>query len=104
MRLGELSAWGESTHIFSKMAAAEKYSRVVKFDRETWQAMARVYARDATLKIAEEGIKLVLGYGDGEPALLRTHVNMDPIMAGQKRRMQDMDLIAEKLKGVFKMT
>ncbi|MGA1820003.1 MAG: acyl-CoA dehydrogenase family protein [Thermoplasmatota archaeon] len=104
MRLGELSAWGESACIFSKLAAEEKYSKAVKFDRETWQAMARVYARDATLRIAEEGIKLVLGYGDGEPALMRTHVNMDPIMAGQKGRMEDMDLIAEKLKGVFKMT
>ncbi|MGA1873112.1 MAG: acyl-CoA dehydrogenase family protein [Thermoplasmatota archaeon] len=104
MRLGELSAWGETAHIFSRIASQEEYSKAVRFDRETWQAMARVYAKDAALKIAEDGIKLVLGYGDGEPALLRSHVSMDAIMAGQKGRKEDMDLIAERLKDVFKMT
>jgi hypothetical protein len=51
MRLGELSAWGESAAGFCRKAAEEKYSRAVKFDRETWQAMARVYARDCALQI-----------------------------------------------------
>ncbi|MBN1390555.1 MAG: acyl-CoA dehydrogenase family protein [Candidatus Thermoplasmatota archaeon] len=104
MRLGELSAWAETAFTFSKMAAQDRYSKGVRFDRETWRAMARVYARDAALKIADDGIKLVLGYGDGEPALMRSYVDLDQIMAGQKERRKDMDLIARKLKDVFKMT
>ncbi|MBN1540419.1 MAG: acyl-CoA dehydrogenase family protein [Candidatus Thermoplasmatota archaeon] len=104
MRLGELAAWGETAFIFGKMSAEKVYSKAVKFDRETWQAMSRVYSRDAALRIAEEGIKLVLGYGEGEPALLRSYVNMDRIMEGQKGRREDMDLIAERLTSVFKMT
>ena len=103
MRLGELASWGESAYVFSLMASEDTYSKAVKFDKETWKAMARVYAREAALKIAHDGIKLILGYGEGDPSSLRSEVNMDQIMAGQKGRKEDMDLISEKLKGVFKM-
>jgi len=104
MRLGELAAWGETAAVFSKMAAQEKYSKAVKFDRDTWKAMARVYAKDSALRISHDGIKLVLGYGEGEPVGLRNMVLMDKIMTGQKGQGQDNDMIAEKLKSVFKMT
>ncbi|MEA3560022.1 MAG: acyl-CoA dehydrogenase family protein [Candidatus Thermoplasmatota archaeon] len=103
-RLGELSAWTESAYIFGKKAAEEKYSKAVRFDRDTWHAMARIYARDSSLKTVLDGIKLILGYGDGDPALLRSQLNLDRIMAGQKGQKEDMDLVAEKLKGVFKMS
>ncbi len=88
---------------FCIRSAAETYTKAVKFDRETWQAMSRVYARDSALKVATDGIKLILGYGDGEPAGLRNIVFMDRIMTGQKGQKEDKDLIAEKLKDVFKM-
>jgi alkylation response protein AidB-like acyl-CoA dehydrogenase len=104
MRLGELSAWGETSAGFCLKAAEEKYSRAVKFDRETWQAMCRVYARDSSLRIATDGIKLIMGYGEGEPAGLRNIVFMDRIMAGQLGQKEDKDLVAQRLKDVFKMT
>jgi alkylation response protein AidB-like acyl-CoA dehydrogenase len=104
MRLGELAAWAESAMGFCKKSAEEKYSKAVKFDSETWQAMSRVYARDSALKVATDGIKLIMGYGEGEPAGLRNIVFMDRIMSGQKGQKEDKDLIAEKLKDVFKMT
>ncbi len=102
-RLGELSSWAETAYMFSKKAAEENYSKAVRFDRETWQAMARVYARDSSIKIALDGIRYILGFGDGEPSLLRSQLNLDKIMIGQKGQKDDMDLVAEKLKGVFKM-
>jgi len=104
MRLGELASWGETAMVFSRKAASEKYSRAVKFDRETWRSMARSYARDATLRIAHDGIKLIMGYGEGDPAALRARVFMDEIMKEQKGQKEDRDLIAQKLKDVFKMT
>jgi alkylation response protein AidB-like acyl-CoA dehydrogenase len=104
MRLGELAAWGETAMVFSRMASEDKYSKAVKFDNDTWPAMARVYARDSALKIAHDGIKLVMGYGEGDPVDLRNKVLMDQIMAGQVGQSKDQDLIAEKLKSVFKMT
>jgi alkylation response protein AidB-like acyl-CoA dehydrogenase len=104
MRLGELSAWAETAAGFCKRSAMEKYSKAVKFDRETWQAMSRVYARDSALKVATDGIKLIMGYGEGEPAGLRNIVFMDRIMSGQTGQKEDKDLIAEKIKDVFKMT
>jgi alkylation response protein AidB-like acyl-CoA dehydrogenase len=104
MRLGELAAWGESAAGFCKKSAEEKYSKAVKFDRETWQAMSRIYARDSALKVATDGIKLIMGYGEGEPAGLRNIVFLDRIMAGQSGQREDKDFVADKLKDVFKMT
>ena len=104
MRLGELSAWAETAAGFCRRSAGEKYSKAVKFDRDTWQAMSRVYARDSALKVATDGVRLIMGYGEGEPAGLRNIVFMDRIMAGQNGQKDDKDLIAEKLKDVFKMT
>jgi hypothetical protein len=104
MRLGELAAWGETAMVFSRMAAEDNYSKAVKFDHETWKAMSRVNARDSALKVAHDGIKLIMGYGQGDPQDLRNKMFMDQIMAGQKGQSQDQDMIAQKLKSVFKMT
>ncbi len=104
MRLGELTAWGETAWVFALKTAEESYSKGVKFDRETWQAMARSYARDAAIKIALDGIKLIMGYGTGDPGDLEKKVYLLDIMKLQEGQKEDRDLIAEKLKGVFKMT
>ena len=63
--------------------------------------MARIYAREAALKIAAEGLALVLGSADSAGGL-GAAVNMDGIQAAQKGMMADMDLVAAKLKQTFK--
>ncbi len=103
MRLGELTAWGETASVFSRIAANETYSKGVKFDRETWQAMARSYARESAMTVIKDGIKLIMGYGTGDPASLRSKVFMDQIMNGQSGQKEDRDLISERIKDVFKM-
>ncbi len=103
MRLGELAAWGETAGIFSLKASEEKYSKGVRFDRDTWQAMSRSYARDAGLRVAMDGIKLIMGYGSGVPAELEKKVHLLDIMKLQTGQKEDRDLIAQKLKDVFKM-
>lgn len=103
MRLGELAAWAETAHIFSLKAGEDKYSKGVMFDRDTWQAMARSYARDAGIKIALDGIKLIMGYGTGDAADLEEKVFLKDIMSMQKGQKEDRELITEGLKSVFKM-
>ena len=102
MRLGELITYAETAMMFSKKAAEEKYSSAVRFDRETWQAMARLYARNAAKKISDDGLKVVLGYGDGRAAELSKRFFSDLINDAQKGSKEDAELISEKLKGVFK--
>jgi alkylation response protein AidB-like acyl-CoA dehydrogenase len=104
MRLGELAAFAETSMIFCKKAVEEKYSRAVKFDQETWKAMARIYAGTSAMKIAGDGAMIIMGYGEGSGSDLNGKLNMNRIIDGQKGRKEDSDLVAEKLKGVFKMT
>jgi alkylation response protein AidB-like acyl-CoA dehydrogenase len=103
MRLGELATWAETSYVFSKMAAREKYSKGVRFDRDTWKAMARSYARDASIKVALDGVKLIMGYGTGDAVDLEKRFRLSEIMDLQKGQKEDRELIAEKVKDVFKM-
>ena len=100
-KLGRLISMAELAYVFSQAAAKEKYSESVRFDSQAWQAMARVYAREAALLIAAEGIAMVLGAVD-LAGKLAAAVNMDAIQAVQKGMMSDMDLVAAKLKQTFK--
>lgn len=103
MRLGELTTWAETAYVFSLKAAEEKYSKGVRFDRDTWQAMARSYAKDASIRVAIDGIKLIMGYGTGDAGKLESEVFLKDIMSLQKGQKEDRELIAEGLKSVFKM-
>ena len=102
MRLGELATFAETSMVFCKKAAEETYSKGVRFDREGWQAMARTYARTSALKVVTEGIKLIQGYGTADPASLTDRLGLLQVVKGQAGLMADMDLIAQKLKTVFK--
>ena len=99
--LGRLIAAAELSCVFAKTAAKDKYSESVRFDTQGWQAMSRVFAREAALRTASEGLALVLGSGEGSAAL-SAGVNMDEVQAAQKGMMEDMDLVAVKLKQTFK--
>ena len=100
-KLGRLISMAELAYVFAKSAAKEKYSESVRFDTQAWQAMARVYAREAALTIAAEGLAMVLGSVD-QAGDLAAAVNMDGIQAAQKGMTADMDLVAVKLKQTFK--
>jgi alkylation response protein AidB-like acyl-CoA dehydrogenase len=102
MRLGEYTCLAETSASFCRGSAKEQYSKGVKFDRDCWQAMSRIYARNSALRIAEEGIKLVLGYGSGSASDLSRDVRLSEIMDKQAGMVTDMDLVAEKLKASFK--
>jgi alkylation response protein AidB-like acyl-CoA dehydrogenase len=100
-KLGKLICAAETAAIFSTAAAAKKYSETVRFDREGWQAMARVFAREAALNTALEGLALVLGAADAAGNLADA-VNIEAVQAEQKGLIADMDLVAAKLKQTFK--
>ena len=100
-KLGKLICAAETAAIFSTAAAAQKYSETVRFDREGWQAMARIFAREAALNTAMEGLALVLGAVESDGSLADA-VNIEAIQTEQRGMMADMDLVALKLKQAFK--
>ncbi|MEV4701785.1 acyl-CoA dehydrogenase family protein [Actinoplanes sp. NPDC049316] len=100
LRLGELIAYAESAGALARRAAAaaadalpEKADR--RFAPATLAAISRVFAREAALKVAEEGLRWVVGAGSGaDPA---AGLPLDRVRAAQAGLLADMDTIAEAL-------
>ena len=101
-RLGDFIAYAETAMQFCRSAAAATYSEAVAFDRETWQAMARIHARQAALKIAVEGASLVAGCAEVDAGVLADSVGVREAIALQSGMVADMDLVARKLNETFK--
>ncbi len=69
-RLGELIAYAETAAIFAERAACQTPT-VSDLGPETLQAMARVHAREAALKVATDGLRWAIGAGQTDPNLAR---------------------------------
>jgi len=99
--LGKLISIAEHSYIFSKSAMSDNLSETVKFDTETYKAMARVFAKNAALKIAQEGIALVLSTAD-KATNFGDKVNIYEIERRHYGILNDMELISKSLTEVFK--
>lgn len=100
-KLGDLIAAAETAEQFCIAAAGKTYSETIRFDRNTRQAMARILARETALKIAVEGLALVLGACDYN-GNLASSIRLDEIQAEQKNALSDMDEVFASLKQTFK--
>jgi alkylation response protein AidB-like acyl-CoA dehydrogenase len=105
LRLGELIAYAECAGSLSRRAALmadgklnEKANR--RFDAAALAAIARVFAREAALKVAEEGLRLVVGAGgvsESEMAAFETSLGIAAIHRTQAGLIADMDYVADVL-------
>jgi alkylation response protein AidB-like acyl-CoA dehydrogenase len=98
-RLGELIAYAETAAIFAERAAT-KPSEAVPFAPETLRAMARIHARDAALKVANDGLRWAIGAGQTDPNLAGT-LNLPAIFQAQAGLIEDMNYVAGKLIDAF---
>jgi alkylation response protein AidB-like acyl-CoA dehydrogenase len=105
LRLGELIAYAECAGSLSRRAALmadgklnEKANR--RFDATALAALSRIFAREAALKVAEEGLRLVAGAGgvsEAEMTAFETSLGMPAIHRVQAGLIADMDYIADVL-------
>jgi len=105
LRLGEWIAYAESAGCLARRAARleegkldEKANR--RFDSTALAALSRVFAREAALKVAEEGVRWVCGAGtlsEPEIAALETSLQLPAVHRAQVGLMSDMDFIADVL-------
>ena len=78
----------------------EKANR--RFDATALAAVSRIFAREAALKVAEEGLRWVIGAGgvsDSEMAAFETGLGLPAIHRAQAGLISDMDYIADVLYG-----
>jgi alkylation response protein AidB-like acyl-CoA dehydrogenase len=107
LRLGELIAYAESAACLARRAALlaenkldEKASR--RFDAAGLAAISRVFAREAALKVTEEGLRLIVGGAgitDAELPNFETSLGLPAVHRAQAGLLADMDYVADVLYG-----
>ena len=78
----------------------EKANR--RFDATALAALSRIFAREAALKVAEEGLRWVIGAGgvsDSEMAAFEAALGLPAIHRAQAGLIADMDYVADVLYG-----
>jgi len=76
----------------------EKANR--RFDTTALAALSRVFAREAALKVTEEGLRWVCGAGgvsDAEMSAFESSLQLPAIHRAQAGLISDMDFIADVL-------
>lgn len=104
LRLGELIAWAECASALSRRAARAIENRLddkaeKRHDLETQAAMARVLARQAAIKVAADGMALVIGADSNEPAGFADAIHLNAIHGAQAGLIADMNTVADGLYG-----
>ncbi len=105
LRLGDMIAHAECAWAFARRAAEtldnKRHAKSPgRFGGEALATMSRVFAREAALKVGQEGVRWVAGSVDAGSAqvgpLLAT-IPHDAIRAAQAGMLADMDLVADVL-------
>ena len=107
LRLGELIAHAECAGSLARRAALmeegklhEKAHR--RFDATALAALSRIFAREAALKVGEEGLRYVIGAGgvsESEIPAFETSLGLPAIHRAQTGLISDMDYVADVLYG-----
>jgi alkylation response protein AidB-like acyl-CoA dehydrogenase len=105
LRLGELIAHAECAGSLARRAALiadnklnEKANR--RFDAIAIAAISRIFAREAALKVSEEGVRWVIGAGgvsNTDLSAFETTLRLPAIHQAQAGLISDMDYVADVL-------
>ena len=98
-RLGELIAWAETAAIFAERVV-DKPTEAIALAIPVRQALARIYARQAALKVAADGLQWAIGAGQTDPNLANS-LNLPAIYQAQTGMVADMDCAADELNKAF---
>ena len=103
LRLGELIAFAESAACLARRAARMAEGKLNekangRFDATALAALSRIFAREAALKVGEEGLRWVSGAGgvdDADMPAFETSLGLPAIHRAQTGLISDMDFIAD---------
>ncbi len=103
LRLGELIAWAECAGALARRASAALDGTLhakadTRFTPEALAAVARVFAREAALKVVTEGARWVVGSG-GPVEGIAEALGVAEAQRAQRGLVDDMDRVADALYG-----
>jgi alkylation response protein AidB-like acyl-CoA dehydrogenase len=105
LRLGELIAEAEGAASLARRSAAAVAGELpakasIRFGGPALAAMARLYAREAAMRVATQGVRLVVGAtGQSDTDGLAAALRLPAIHAAQAGLAADMDLVANVIYG-----
>jgi alkylation response protein AidB-like acyl-CoA dehydrogenase len=105
LRLGELIAFAECAGCLARRAARSAEGKLhekasLRFDTAALSTLSRIFAREAALKVGEDGLRWIAGAGgasEAEMAALETNLALAAIHRAQLGLIADMDLLADGL-------
>jgi alkylation response protein AidB-like acyl-CoA dehydrogenase len=105
LRLGELIAYAESAATLARRAALKAEGRINekandRFDANALAALSRIFAREAALKVAQDGVRWVIGAGGAsaeEVPAFEVALGLPAIHCAQAGLIADMDYVADAL-------
>jgi alkylation response protein AidB-like acyl-CoA dehydrogenase len=98
-RLGELIAHAETAAVFAERVS-QRPTHAIPLDVASRQALARIFARQAALKVATDALQWLMGAGQSDPHLPAA-LNLTAIHSAQAGLIADMDLAAAQLYQTF---
>ena len=98
-RLGEAIAYAETAVVLSERAAL-KPTRAISWPEGTLQAMARVHAREAALKVAAEGLRWANAAGQTDPNLAQA-LGLAEAFSAQAGLIDDLEQVTTGLVAAF---
>jgi alkylation response protein AidB-like acyl-CoA dehydrogenase len=105
LRLGEWISFAECAGSLARRAALAAEERLnekasTRFNTDAQAAISRIFAREAALKVGEEGLRWIAGAGgvaDAEMPLFEAALSLSAIHQRQAGLLQDMDYVADVL-------
>jgi len=102
-RLGELTAFAETAASFARRASRLASGSLIdkadaRFKVDAVSAMSRIFAREAALKVSEEGLRWIAGVGeisDADISGFENALNLSAIHKAQSGLITDMDYVAD---------
>jgi len=107
LRLGELIAYAECAGAFARRAARHAEGKLNekandRFDPAALAALSRIFAREAALKVVEQGLRLVVGgagISESELPAFENSLGLAAVHRAQAGFIADMDYVADVLYG-----
>jgi alkylation response protein AidB-like acyl-CoA dehydrogenase len=105
LRVGELIAYAECAGSLARRAALMAEGKLnekasLRFDATALATLSRIFAREAALKVAEEGLRWVCGSGgvsDSEMTAFEASLGLSAIHRAQAALISDMDYVSDVL-------
>ena len=105
LRLGELIAYAECAGCLARRATRLTEGKLhekanVRFDAVALATLSRIFAREAALKVAEDGLRWVSGAGgagEADMPAFETSLGLPAIHRAQVGLISDMDFVADVL-------